>query len=478
MKKLFNSLGFSLVEIMVVLGIMGGISLGVAQLMKQSTTSANFVEAKTEENEITRQISLMIAKKDACTHTMLGRGVGDNVPTIKNNQGADVYAVNGLYGNGAITITSMRLANSGATTIPADGRGTLFLEVTLNRRKVKSAATDFTKRILIAVKLDPTSKIESCSITDEDLVEQAKEEMCIAFGGVWVPGTPGVCNLMGCNVDNNNNVTSTLCLRTRGVMKIGDTMTGALTVANGGINVTNTGINVAAGGVNVQAGGVNVTAGDVNLGTGGRVCINGVCRDHTPRACEPGWVVTGIKADGTIDCAPANSGNKSCIGAWSPCTAQCGGGTETFVIYQPQLPGGDPCTNASGDVRSCNTAPCVNCQGSWSACSSTCGPGTRTYNITQNAGPGGTACGNTAGATEACNNGNCNYSCPNIASSCRVMSPYNYSCTNGSQQTTCVGYQCTSWCPASSCTGVSMPTCTYYSTTSCTPVGVACTQLN
>jgi hypothetical protein len=64
---------------------------------------------------------------------------------------------------------------------------------------------------------------------------------------------------------------------------------------------------------------------------------------------------------------------------WSPCSKECGGGTQTrnHIISQSQQYNGSPCPSPSTETQSCNTSPCpIDCQynwSDWSACNETCG---------------------------------------------------------------------------------------------------------
>jgi hypothetical protein len=87
-------------------------------------------------------------------------------------------------------------------------------------------------------------------------------------------------------------------------------------------------------------------------------------------------------------------------GEWSNCNKPCGGGQSTrtrTVTTQPQY-GGIPCPSLS-EVQDCNTNPCpVNCSvsdwSSWSPCTAKCGGGTqtRTRIVTRQASYGGNPC--------------------------------------------------------------------------------------
>lgn len=67
---------------------------------------------------------------------------------------------------------------------------------------------------------------------------------------------------------------------------------------------------------------------------------------------------------------------------WSPCTVECGGGTQYRNFYQLKSPSktGKSCPYA--EIRACNTEPCVDpCDGEWtpwSECTKDCDTGTQT----------------------------------------------------------------------------------------------------
>lgn len=112
---------------------------------------------------------------------------------------------------------------------------------------------------------------------------------------------------------------------------------------------------------------------------------------------------------------------QNCSGQWSLCSATCGGGTETYTVNVPANQWGAACPFADGATRACNTAACtpppssaVDCVGgwgAWSTCSASCGGGTqtRTFSITTPAANGGAACVAANGQTDSqtCNPQSC-----------------------------------------------------------------------
>lgn len=72
-------------------------------------------------------------------------------------------------------------------------------------------------------------------------------------------------------------------------------------------------------------------------------------------------------------------------GAWTPCTASCGGGTQQRIRTQGQTAehGGRPCTGNYKNNQGCNTHACpIDCElkewTEWSNCTEECGGGERT----------------------------------------------------------------------------------------------------
>jgi prepilin-type N-terminal cleavage/methylation domain-containing protein len=106
--------GFTLIEVMMAVGISSFLLLIVQQLMTKTFRTSRSAEQKSQIREIAVSSMLMLEKIESCNETLVGLDVsGSDVPGIKNSRGGVMYAVapNGIIGTGAsrIEIESIRI---------------------------------------------------------------------------------------------------------------------------------------------------------------------------------------------------------------------------------------------------------------------------------------------------------------------------------------------------------------------------------
>jgi prepilin-type N-terminal cleavage/methylation domain-containing protein len=157
MRKRVGCRGFSLVEMLVVVGVMSIVILGFAQLLEYQLRATKGTEVSNEFQDLKRQFSQYIASPGICTETFRGFAPGAQIDRILYDSGTVFYNVaeGKPFPGSQWVITSMRLMRPdelpagnalGFPVMPTDSNGvsTGVLEVRAElsaSAKAKGAAT-------------------------------------------------------------------------------------------------------------------------------------------------------------------------------------------------------------------------------------------------------------------------------------------------------------------------------------------------
>lgn len=111
-KTFFKSVsGFTIVEVMVAMGLLGAISLGVMRLTDNANKASKTIEVKDDILQMERQIADVLNTQNNCEETLGEKTTNSNIPIIYqvvNNQPVAKFSVSSGTSN-KIQITSMRV---------------------------------------------------------------------------------------------------------------------------------------------------------------------------------------------------------------------------------------------------------------------------------------------------------------------------------------------------------------------------------
>jgi hypothetical protein len=147
------------------------------------------------------------------------------------------------------------------------------------------------------------------------------------------------------------------------------------------------------------AGSLNLLQCGTNRVPAGIAGSQVLCQPVLSQTCPVGQISNGFYSNGLISCVSATClGGKmpavptDCQGQWSTCS----GGLKTFTVVIRGANGGKACPVAEGASIACTKD--VDCQGQWG----TCVGGLQKYDISVPLSGAGAVCSNTAGATQVC----------------------------------------------------------------------------
>ncbi len=290
-----NSYGISLMEVVVALGLMGAGSVVMMQMNKNQTISQKRVEETAEISTVSNLISQALVSDVACLNS-LGAGTpivnGESIPSIKNIGGAVIIESGEVYGNGLISVKSIKITNTSFEPEIAGkikGSASLLIEFIKKSRIVQgksSAERRIIKRFPISFTTDPTKKLLSCFDTADGAIESALIESCKSIGGVL--NTSNQCILQDFNGSQNDyTAVSTKNLK--------DFMNDSITSELDPRYINSQGNEQLTGTLNVSG----------NLSSDTAICVNGRCRKFEKIACPVGEVATEINEDGSVVCVSA-----------------------------------------------------------------------------------------------------------------------------------------------------------------------------
>lgn len=175
--------GFSLLEIMVVAAMLGGLALVGMQLMKNQQDATVFAEAKNEELSLMRNLQMALVKKQVCQKTFANKKVGEIVDAIISSDDQTLYQLNAPI-NGILKITSFETTESSIP--PKGGYGAFNLIVGIQRLKKGVGTKELKKTLTIQAEFDEHGMILQCYSDVDSSIKTAKIEMCESFGGSFI----------------------------------------------------------------------------------------------------------------------------------------------------------------------------------------------------------------------------------------------------------------------------------------------------
>ena len=176
--KLVNK-GFSLVEILVAIGLLGGLSALIMNLMSQSSKTSSKFQSDIEATTITAEIMGHLADPQVCSHAsnlggknttgLPGADLNIGLSSIRKKNGTFIYSTaGGPYGGGSLFIDSYRLQDTAGddvitTAIPRE----VYLVINFKKKLINqtTGSTTFQRKIKISYTTtlgDTTNIITSC----------------------------------------------------------------------------------------------------------------------------------------------------------------------------------------------------------------------------------------------------------------------------------------------------------------------------
>jgi prepilin-type N-terminal cleavage/methylation domain-containing protein len=167
--------GFSLIELMIVMGLMSIVALGTMSIAKIGLTSQRNVTAMDDARNLTGEMATLLMNPTACLNTFGGANPvasgGAGIGQVKSAAGATVYQLNTIYGNRTLKLAGITLGGAGAQpkmnlqryAASTATQGLALAEVDWSKTGDKSGAAVLSRFFYVNATLDGANKITACN---------------------------------------------------------------------------------------------------------------------------------------------------------------------------------------------------------------------------------------------------------------------------------------------------------------------------
>lgn len=178
-----NSSGFTLAEVVIVMGISSVVILGAGGFLKTNLVTSAKSNQRVDKNEYFDVMSKTVSNRLTCADTLKNLTVGSSVTKIQKN-GVAIFSVGQTLAKDA-TLSSITLEQNPNWTPAANKYGPARLKV-----QVAANGTSLTKYFPISVQLDKDKKVSGCSQKLElgNVNEDIYNEVCTSVVGGTLSG--------------------------------------------------------------------------------------------------------------------------------------------------------------------------------------------------------------------------------------------------------------------------------------------------
>lgn len=186
-----NQKGLSLLEMVVAGGMLAGISMVGVKVIDNQAKFQKQVEGRSELMSIKSHIDMILLNGNACVNTLGGAGApiadGMAVAAIRDRNNSITFEKDQTYSNNTVGVKDILLTDLTLSTLPDGtkyGTAAIAIDFYLSNKSVASKMT-LRKKFFISIGLDSLNNLVKCYSSTENAVNQAKQEVCDMFGGVW-----------------------------------------------------------------------------------------------------------------------------------------------------------------------------------------------------------------------------------------------------------------------------------------------------
>lgn len=193
-----NQKGFSLIQAMIAVGIVGGLSLVLAQMMDTSNKQINYIDFKLSTIDFKKDLTYQMSFVENCVKTLEAGIISPAnlkskslpVDKIQNSRGRALFKVGNTYHRDLI-LSGLTIKNFVPESPKITNQGVADLEYKLKAKKQVLGPTELTRNLRLEMYFDKEKhKMSRCRIMTDGAsnVSSSFRATCLKSGGTYQQG--------------------------------------------------------------------------------------------------------------------------------------------------------------------------------------------------------------------------------------------------------------------------------------------------
>lgn len=193
-----NQKGFSLIQVMVAVGIMGGLSLVMAQMMENGNKQINYIDFKLSNIDLKKELTYYMSFAENCAQTLNSQDIttkrllGSEIPIdqIKNSDSRTLFKVGNTYHRDLI-LSGLTLKNYTPASEKITHQGVANLEYTIKAKKNVLGPSEIRRQLKLEMYFDrENNQVARCRVVTDGSTNTSNgfRSSCIQNGGIYSQG--------------------------------------------------------------------------------------------------------------------------------------------------------------------------------------------------------------------------------------------------------------------------------------------------
>lgn len=159
--------GFSLVQVMVAMGLMSVLALGLMRMMSNQVKGQKSMRASMEIDNFINELRLLISRPGSCEKTFENMSYQDGMELmeIRRSNGETKYLVGNTYGFNTFKLAGLKIKGFSPDDPEAENyqTGLATLEINLEKKGQVYGGKTMSRKVDVVLQLDKNKKIVGCS---------------------------------------------------------------------------------------------------------------------------------------------------------------------------------------------------------------------------------------------------------------------------------------------------------------------------